>query len=157
MFNRRNLVRPPLILLLALIATVIGSAGQALAIDPVFNESGTAIRGYDPVGYFTEGEAVEGSAEFVTEYNGAQWRFASAENRDQFAADPEKYAPQYGGYCAWAVANNYTASTDPDAWSIKDGKLYLNYSKFVRARWAVDKSGNIAKANKNWPSLRDGS
>ncbi len=157
MFNRRNLVRPPLILLLALIATVIGSAGPALAIDPIFNESGTAIRGYDPVAYFTEGEAVEGSAEFVTEYNGAQWRFASAENRDRFAADPEKYAPQYGGYCAWAVANNYTASTDPDAWSIKDGKLYLNYSKFVRARWAVDKSGNIAKANKNWPSLRDGS
>ncbi len=157
MFNRRNLVRAPLIVLLALIATVIGTAGPALAIDPVFNESGTAIRGYDPVAYFTEGEAVEGSAEFVTEYNGAQWRFASAENRDRFAAAPETYAPQYGGYCAWAVANNYTASTDPDAWTIKDGKLYLNYSKFVRARWAVDKSGNIAKANKNWPSLRDGS
>ena len=73
-----------------------------------------------------------------------------------FIADPEKYAPAYGGYCAWAVANNYTASIDPDAWSIKDGKLYLNYSKLVRARWALDKDGNIETADKNWPGLRDG-
>ncbi len=157
MFTRPKLVGAPLIILLALIAGVIGSAGPALAIDPVFNEGGTAIRGYDPVAYFTQGEPAEGSAEHVVEYNSAQWRFTSAENRDLFAADPEKYAPQYGGYCAWAVANNYTASIDPHAWSIRDGKLYLNYSKFVRARWAVDKSGNIAKADKNWPGLRDGS
>ena len=156
MFNRAKLVRAPLIALLAFIVSIIGSADPALAIDPVFNEGGTAIRGYDSVAYFTQEEPVEGSAEYVTEYNGAQWRFASAGNRDLFAAEPEKYAPQYGGYCAWAAAKNYIASIDPHAWSIKDGKLYLNFSKFVRARWAVDKSGNIAKADKNWPALRDG-
>ncbi len=156
MLIRAKLVFTPLLVLLVLIAALIGQTGPALAIDPVFNESGTAIRGYDPVAYFTQDKPVEGSPEHTTEYNGVQWRFASAENRDLFAAEPEKYAPQYGGYCAWAAANNYIASIDPHAWSIKDSKLYLNFSKFVRARWAVDKSGNIAKADKNWPGLRDG-
>jgi len=149
-------IRLPLLALAVLIAVFIGPAGPALAIDPVFNESGAAIRGYDPVAYFTQNEPVEGNPEYTADYRGVQWRFASAENREMFAADPEKYAPQYGGYCAWAVSNNYTASTDPHAWSIKDGKLYLNFSKFVRARWAIDKAGNIAKADANWPGLRDG-
>ena len=146
----------PLFALMALIAAFVGTAGPALAIDPVFNEGGAAIRGYDPVAYFTQGKPIEGSPEYTIEYKGTSWRFASAGNRDLFAADPEKYAPQYGGYCAWAVANNYTASTDPHAWTIKDGKLYLNFSKIVRARWAIDKAGNIDKANINWPGLRDG-
>lgn len=149
-------IRLPLLALAVLITALIGPAGPALAIDPVYNESGAAIRGYDPVAYFTRNKPVEGSAEHTADYKGVQWRFASAENRDLFAADPEKYAPQYGGYCAWAVSNNYTASTDPHAWSIKDGKLYLNFSKFVRTRWAIDKAGNIAKADANWPGLRDG-
>lgn len=133
------------------------ASSAANALEPVFSADGAAIRGYDPVAYFTQEEPVEGSPEFTFDYLGATWRFASAENRDLFAADPKKYAPQYGGYCAWAVANNYTASIDPHAWSIKDDKLYLNFSKFVRARWALDKSGNIVKADKNWPGLRDGS
>ncbi|MBO6784028.1 MAG: YHS domain-containing protein [Alphaproteobacteria bacterium] len=131
-------------------------AGPAHAVDPVFSADGKAIRGYDPVAYFTQEKAVEGSSEHTFAYQGATWHFASAENRELFAADPEKYAPAYGGYCAWAVANNYTASIDPDAWSIRDGKLYLNYSKVVRARWALDKDGNIAAADANWPGLRDG-
>ncbi len=147
--------RLPLLALAVLVAAFIASAGPALAIDPVFNQGGTAIRGYDPVAYFTQGKPVEGSAEHSVDYKGARWQFTSAENRQLFAADPEKYVPQYGGYCAWAAANNYIASTDPHAWSIKDGKLYLNYSKFVRARWAVDKAGNIAKGDINWPSLRN--
>ena len=147
--------RLPLLALAALVAAFIATAGPALAIDPVFNQGGTAIRGYDPVAYFTQGKPVEGSAEHSVDYKGARWQFTSAENRQLFAADPEKYVPQYGGYCAWAAANNYIASTDPHAWSIKDGKLYLNYSKFVRARWAVDKAGNIAKGDINWPSLRN--
>ena len=147
----------PLVALLTLIAAFVGPVGPASALDPIFNDGGTAIRGYDPVAYFTQGKPVEGSPQYTTEHQGAQWRFASPENRDLFAAAPEKYVPQYGGYCAWAVANNYIAPIDPHAWSIKDGKLYLNFSKFVRARWAVDKSGNIAKANQNWPGLRDGS
>lgn len=129
----------------------------AHAVDPVFHVDGKAIRGYDPVAYFTQEKAVEGSSAHTFEYKGTTWQFASAENRDLFAANPEQYSPAYGGYCAYAVANNYTASIDPDAWTIRDGKLYLNYSKIVRARWALDKSGNIEAANQNWPGLRDGS
>jgi YHS domain-containing protein len=89
--------------------------------------TGTAIEGYDPVAYFNEGRPVEGKSEFSQEWMDATWYFASAENRDLFAADPEKYAPQYGGYCAWAVSQGYTANIDPQAWKVVDDKLYLNY------------------------------
>ena len=112
---------------------------------------GAAIRGTDPVAYFTEGRPVEGSRKFMHEWKGATWRFASAANRDAFAAAPEKYAPQYGGYCAYGVANGYTVSTVPEAWSIVDGKLYLNYSLGVRADWLKDVPGYIRKANAGWP------
>ena len=84
--------------------------------------TGTAIEGYDPVAYFTEGHPVEGESGFAHDWMDATWYFASAENRDQFAADPDRYAPQYGGYCAWAVARGYTAKIDPEAWKIVDGK-----------------------------------
>ncbi|MEM9436276.1 MAG: YHS domain-containing (seleno)protein, partial [Pseudomonadota bacterium] len=126
----------------------------ALAAEPsVYSDGGVAIRGTDPVAYFTEGKPVEGSAEFSFEYDGATWHFASAENRDAFAADPVAYAPQYGGYCAWAVSQGYTASISPNAWSIHEGKLYLNFNRAVRARWAVGKEANIAAADANWPSV----
>ena len=136
-------------------ALLIAAALPGHAADRVFAEDGKAIRGYDPVAYFTEEKAVEGKAGLTHEYDGATWHFTSAENRDAFAAEPAKYAPQYGGYCAWAVSQNYTAPIDPDAWSIRDGKLYLNYSLAVRARWALDKPGNIAAADRNWPALRE--
>jgi YHS domain-containing protein len=137
-----------------LVAAFAASA-PARAIDPVFSADGAAIHGYDPVAYFTEEEAVPGKPEFTHQYMGTSWRFVSAANRDAFAADPAKYAPQYGGYCAYAVSQGYTAPIDPDAWSVRDGKLYLNYSLAVRARWALDKSGNIAAADANWPGLRN--
>ncbi|MGD1924778.1 MAG: YHS domain-containing (seleno)protein [Paracoccaceae bacterium] len=114
---------------------------------------GTAIDGTDPVAYFTEGRPVEGSSDFTHEWNGAVWRFSSAENRDLFIADPAKYAPQYGGYCAWAVSQGYTASTDPDAWKIVDGKLYLNYNKDVQSTWEEDIPGHIASGDANWPKV----
>ena len=121
---------------------------------PVYqSNSGTAIDGTDPISYFTEGRPVVGDADITHKWNGATWRFTSAENRDRFAASPEKYAPQYGGYCAWAVSQGYTASTDPDAWSIVDGKLYLNYSKSVQKNWEKDVPGHITSANKNWPKV----
>ncbi len=132
------------------------AAGPALAIDPVFTKRGLAIRGYDPVAYFTEGKPVKGKADFTHSYEGTTWRFASAANRDAFAADPLRYAPQYGGYCAYAVSQGYTASIDPDAWRIVDDKLYLNYSKSVQRRWERDVPGNIAKADTNWPQLKAG-
>ncbi|MEM6624418.1 MAG: YHS domain-containing (seleno)protein [Pseudomonadota bacterium] len=132
------------------------AATDAAAKEPVYQSLfGTAIDGTDPVAYFTEGRPVEGSSEFTHDWNGATWRFASAENRDLFAANPEQYAPQYGGYCAWAVAQGYTASTDPTAWKIVDGKLYLNYNASVQSRWEADVPGHIASANGNWPAVLD--
>lgn len=119
----------------------------------VFAEDGVAIRGADPVAYFTEEAYVPGSDEFTYDWQGATWQFASAENRDKFASDPEQYAPQYGGFCAWAVSQGYTASVDPTAWKVVEGKLYLNYDARIQNRWANDIPGNIAKANANWPAV----
>ncbi len=138
--------------LLALAAIAAGSP-LAAETDPVFTRWGAAIRGYDPVAYFTRGEPVKGSRDFETEWNGAAWRFASAEHLELFLADPERYAPQYGGYCAWAVANNYTASTQPEAWSLHEDRLYLNYSLGVRSQWEQDIPGNVAKGDANWPAV----
>ena len=139
---------------------LVGLSGLGLTLPAgaggVVNSSsltGTAIEGYDPVAYFTEGRPVEGASAFSHDWMGATWYFASAENRDRFAAKPESYAPQYGGYCAWAVAHGYTAKIDPEAWKIVDGKLYLNYSKDVQADWAEDIPGNISKGDANWPKI----
>ena len=133
----------------------IGLAAPALAVDPVYTGffSSTAASGHDSVAYFTEGKPVEGREKFSHEYEGATWLFSSAENRDLFAADPGRYAPQYGGYCAYAVSQGSTASTDPTAWKIVDGKLYLNYSHDVKKLWEADIPGYVAKANENWPKL----
>ena len=126
-----------------------GHAGQV-----VYTEDGAAIGGYDPVAYFAGGMPTEGSSEFEHRWMDATWHFASAANRDVFAADPGKYAPQYGGYCAWAVSQGYTASTDPFAWRIVDGKLYLNYSRGIQRRWEHNIRRNIANGDKNWPGIR---
>lgn len=126
----------------------------AFAATPaIYTEDGVAVDGSDVVAYFTEGKPVSGDASITHDWNGATWRFASEENRAKFAADPEAYAPQYGGYCAYAVSKGYTASTDPRAWSIVDDKLYLNYSRPVRLLWNRDIPGNIARGNANWPSV----
>ena len=121
--------------------------------DAVFNVDGLAIRGYDPVAYFTDGEPVAGEADFQWQWQGATWRFVNAANLATFQSDPERYAPQYGGYCAYAVANNYTATTDPGAWHIHDDKLYLNYNRGVRFLWRRDIPGNVASADTNWPAV----
>lgn len=115
--------------------------------------TGLAIDGYDPVAYFTERKPVKGDRQFEHQYNGAKYRFASAANRDLFAKNPEKYAPQYGAFCAYAVSRNYTADTDPLAWKIVDGKLYLNYNAAAQKAWEVDVPGNIVKGDANWPGL----
>ena len=144
---------PRTLLLVALVAAA--SAPAARALEPVNRTllGGLALDGYDAVAYFTDAKPVEGKKEFSTEWNGATWRFASAEHRDEFVKTPEKYAPQYGGYCAWAVAHNYTADADPEAWSIVDGKLYLNYDKKIMAKWKEDVPGHVAKGDANWPKL----
>ena len=115
----------------------------------------TAVSGYDPVAYFTQGRPVKGERRFTVTYNGAEYRFASAANRDAFKANPAKYAPQYGGYCAWAVSRGYTASADPNVWKIVEGKLYLNYNEEVGRKWSKDIPGHIRSANANWPRVLD--
>lgn len=129
--------------------------GVALALDPVFSAKGLAIRGADPVAYFTDGKYVPGSPEFTTKWMGATWRFASADHRDRFVADPEKYAPQYGGYCAYAVSQGRTATIDPTAFTVVNGKLYLNYSKSIEKTWRANRDEYIEQADANWPGLRD--
>ncbi len=135
--------------LLGLIFMPLAIAGKP----PTFATADGAIRGYDPVAYFTLGKATEGRAEHTAEWQGANYRFASAENLALFQADPARYAPQYGGYCAYAVSQGYTASIDPAAWSIVDGKLYLNYSSGVQQRWQRDVPGHISAADQNWPEV----
>ena len=127
-------------------------ASPALAKDPIYTStfSSNAVSGHDVVAYFDEGRPVEGSSDFETEWQGATWKFSSAENLAKFEADPEAYAPQYGGYCAWAMARGYFASADPDNWSIVDGKLYLNYNDDVQSKWEADIPGFIEKADVKW-------
>jgi len=137
-----------------MLIAAVSFSQAALAQKPqVFSDRDGAIRGYDPVAYFDQGGPVKGSKQFSHQWGGATWHFASAENRDRFAAAPEKYAPRYGGYCAFGVAEGYAVSIDPSAWSIVDGTLYLNYSHGVRERWRKDISGHIRKADANWPAV----
>ena len=114
---------------------------------------GLAIQGYDPVAYFTEGRARRGRYDIRTQWNGATWRFATAEHRRLFLEDPARYAPAYGGFCAYAVSEGHTAPIDPAAWRIVDGRLYLNYDRSVQRRWERDIPGRIARADANWPRL----
>ena len=126
-------------------------AGQADPIDK--DGKGVAVKGYDVVAYFTQSRPVKGSAAFAHSWMGATWWFASAQDRDQFAASPEKFAPQYGGYCAYGVSQGHAVEIDPEAWRIVEGKLYLNYSKGVQQKWVQDVPGYITKADQNWPKL----
>jgi len=124
------------------------------AADPINTTfSGLALKGYDPVAYFTESTPVKGKKEFSYKWRDATWRFANAQHRDSFREDPERYAPQYGGYCSWAVSQGNTADIDPDAWKIVNGKLYLNYSLKIQKKWEKDIPGFIKKANIQWPLL----
>lgn len=114
---------------------------------------GLAIKGYDTVAYFKDGKALKGSASFAYEWHGMTWYFSTKDNRDLFATAPEKYAPQYDGYCAWAMTDSRPARTDPEIWKIVNGKLYLNCSKSAYEKWSRDIPGNIQKADENWKKL----
>lgn len=130
-------------------------AASSSAADPINTSffGNIAIQGYDPVAYFQQNQAVKGSKKHQHEWQGAKWNFSSAANRDIFAANPEKYAPQYGGYCAYAVSHNSTAGIDPDQFTILDGKLYLNYNAKIQKKWQQDRESYIEQADKNWPKL----
>lgn len=117
--------------------------------------NGLAIKGYDPVAYFAEGRPVDGSPEFAATHEGATFEFASAANRDLFVADPGRYAPRYGGFCAFGTSGGYKAGIDPRAFTIVNDRLYLNYNLDVRQEWSKDVPGHIAKADANWPAVRN--
>ncbi len=134
-------------------ATLLFSMPTLAAKDPVFSTDDGAIRGYDPVAYFSESRPVKGDPKIRHKWNGATWYFSSEENRAKFAATPEKLAPAYGGYCAYAVANGYTATTDPEAWSVVDGRLFLNFSQSVKKRWEKNISDYIKSGDANWPGV----
>jgi hypothetical protein len=114
---------------------------------------GLAMDGYDAVSYVIDGKPTRGSARFEMRWNGAIWRFATPANRDAFQQQPARFAPQFGGYCAYAVSRGYTANGDPRVWKVVDGRLYLNYSTSAQALWEKDIPGNIAKGRGNWPSV----
>ncbi len=128
-------------------------ADKAEGVVNTLGTEGVAIRGYDPVAYFTEGEPREGKPEFSTEYKGAKWQFASSENKALFESDPDKYEPAYGGFCAYGVAQNYLVKIEPDAWAIRNGRLYLNYDRNVQSQWAEKPDEYIQQADEKWPEL----
>lgn len=136
--------------------TILGMAAATtlLIARGTAGQSALALQGYDPVAYFTDDAPRQGVSAHAFDWDGKTWYFTSAKNRAAFAADPIRYAPQYGGYCAWAAARNYLAPIDPTAWAIVDGKLYLNYDSGIQRRWSRDPAGFIARADANWPGLQ---
>jgi YHS domain-containing protein len=139
--------------LLAGVALAYLSSLQMFASDPVSQTRNGAIDGYDPVAYFEAGEPIRGDSRHQYEWNGATWSFATEAHRAAFAADPERYAPQFGGYCAYAVGNGYTAKPDPEAWHIEEGRLYLNFDESTQKSWLADRANLIASGQRNWPRV----
>lgn len=142
--------------LVVILTVLISTASVSIfAVEPTYTGlfSDNAIKGYDTVAYFTEGKPLEGTEDYSTEYKNATWLFSSQENLDLFLSNPQKYAPQYGGYCAYAVSQNTTASIKPELFTIHNGKLYLNYNKDVNEKWQANKDQFIVDADKNWPIL----
>jgi YHS domain-containing protein len=133
---------------ISLLAGMIGIAYSAPSEEPV------AIKGYDTVAYFTEGKAVKGTEDFTSSWHGMRWFFQSKENRDLFAASPGKYAPQYDGWCAWAMTESRKSVTDPEVWKIVNGKLYLNCSRAAFEKWSRDIPGHIKMADENWRKMQ---
>lgn len=155
----RNGLRRSIVSFLAIIIAALGvtaeklSAGEGGAKINTIGSAGVAIRGYDPVAYFRAGGPVPGKPAHSLEHGGATWHFSSAENKALFAADPDKYAPAYGGYCAYGVAKGGLYKVEPDAWAIRDGRLYLNYDKKVQATWSKKPDAYIQTADRKWPGL----
>ncbi len=130
-----------------------GLASSSLFAGDFFEKDGVAIHGFDPVAYFTDSKPVAGSAEFTHVYKGSTFRFANAKNQKEFAKAPEKFAPQYNGYCAYGVSKGAKAKIEPEQFAIVEGKLFLNYDSSIAKKWNADKEGFIKKANEKWPEV----
>jgi len=149
----------------AILATSLAVLVMSLLASPVYAVkstggeyntlyAGLGAKGYDVVAYFTEGQPVLGSEKYARDFGGVTWRFATKEHRDLFAANPKKYAPQYGGFCSWGISQGKLFDVDPvNGWQIVDGKLYMNFNADINATFAGDAGNFIAKANRNWPQL----
>lgn len=138
-------------------AVALAACTSGLSSELGFNTDGdgAALRGYDAVAYFAVDNAVKGDPKYEYVWNGAKWFFSSEENMKKFQASPEVYAPEFGGYCSYAVSEGYTADGDPEAWKIVDGKLYLNYNKQVKEKWEQDQDERIEKGKKNWQGFKE--
>jgi YHS domain-containing protein len=147
-FNLYTMKKPFNIFLLIILFSCQSKSSE------VFTTESGALDGYDPVAYFTEGAPVRGDRKFSTRWGEAQWYFSSQANLDNFKADPSKYAPQYGGYCAFGTAEGHKAPTKPDAWTIVNDKLYLNYNEDVKAMWLKEQSKLIHLADSNWSTVK---
>lgn len=141
--------------LIGVVVLFIGLSVSAQTTSEIYQTTDGAIKGYDAVAYFTQNKAVKGTKQFAVTYKGADWYFSSAENKEAFRKDPVKYAPQFGGYCAYGCSQGHKAKTEADAFTIVDGKLYLNYNLDVKKLWSKDQPGFIKKANDNWSKIKD--
>jgi YHS domain-containing protein len=145
----------------ALLASVImtacaatpGKVSQTRPVEELNLQHGVALKGYDPVAYFAEGTAANGNAGNSYRWRGATWLFSTPEHREAFMADPAHYAPEFGGYCAFAVSRGTTADADPHQWTIVDGKLYVNNNAFAKKLWDQDRPANIVAGDANWPLI----
>lgn len=152
-----KLVRQKLLLffILIVIAAAISACSRTEKFTAVsVNQNGVALKGFDAVAYFAAEKAVQGNSTYEFAWNGAKWLFSNAENLERFSQNPEAYAPQFGGYCSFAVSKGYTADGDPTAWKIVDGKLYLNYNQDVKETWENHQPDNINKAEDNWAEFQ---
>lgn len=140
------------LVLITLLVTVVPAAKDGKILVNV-DGNGLALQGFDPVAYHKVGRATKGDAAFTATHEGATYQFASAENRDLFQGNPQKYAPMFGGFCSWAVSRKYTAGVDVNAFGIADGKLYLNYNEDVLKQFDKNRDVNLKKARENWPGL----
>lgn len=155
-------MRGPLFWTLLVVAVVVMVAvvvpvvrAQASRSEVNVTRDGVAIEGYDAVAYHLLGRPTAGDPAITHRWMGATWHFANTEHRDLFAADPDRYAPQFGGYCSWAVSRGTTASIDPNAWHIEDGRLFLNLNPRINRRFVADLHDNIRRAEANWPGIRE--
>lgn len=136
---------------------ILSTSALAAGYDVNVTSTDLALRGVDPTSYFTEGKPVAGAFDITAEHHGATYRFASEESKQAFLAEPEKYLPQYGGYCAFGLAQGQKFDGDPQVWKIVDDKLYLNLAPKVSEIWQADIAGNIDVANSNWSTIKDAS
>lgn len=141
------------VLVVAACAATPGKVSQTKAVESLNLRHGVALRGYDPVAYFAEGAPAVGNPAISYQWQGANWLFSTPTHREAFVADPAHYAPQYGGYCAFAVSRGTTADADPNQWAIVEGKLYVNNNAFAKKLWDQDRPANIEAGDLNWPLI----